>query len=237
MTGSHGPEGDEILLNGNVRITRGRTVLTADHGRYVREAGMLYLDDDVEVEDSTSTLTCDHAEYSEKDDVVKLSGSVTLVDREATLEAPSAVYDRRTGRADLFGGVSGTDKERTLTCDHAVYFRDSLLLQARGNVKGRDEDNKLDLEGQSVDYDRSTHEAVATGDPLMRVTDEKGHAAVIRALSCRLNTETRVAEAIDSVRVERDTLQRAGGLRAVRRPRPARVAARSPEGRGTTRPR
>ena len=47
VTGSHGPEGDIVLLNGHVRITRGRTVITAQHGRYLRSQGMLFLDDDV----------------------------------------------------------------------------------------------------------------------------------------------------------------------------------------------
>ena len=54
MTGTRGPEGDIVLLNGNVRILRGRTVITADHGRYLREIGMLYLEQRVKLVDSTT---------------------------------------------------------------------------------------------------------------------------------------------------------------------------------------
>ena len=41
VTGSHDATGDVVLLNGNVRITRGSTVLTAQTGRYMRARGLL----------------------------------------------------------------------------------------------------------------------------------------------------------------------------------------------------
>src|SRR5439155_4180403 len=57
VTGSHGPAGDEVLLNGNVRITRGRTVITSDAGHYLRAQGLLLLDGRVRLVDSTTTVT------------------------------------------------------------------------------------------------------------------------------------------------------------------------------------
>src|SRR5204862_38550 len=54
VTGSRGPEGDLVLLNGNVRITRGRTVITADRGRYARAQGILDLDNHVKMVDSSA---------------------------------------------------------------------------------------------------------------------------------------------------------------------------------------
>ena len=77
MTGSRGPEGDIVLLNGNVRITRGRTVITADRGRYLRDAGhALPRRATCSMVDSTTTLTCDHASYSEINDVLRADGHV-----------------------------------------------------------------------------------------------------------------------------------------------------------------
>ena len=210
MTGSHTPEGDIVLLHGNVRIMRGGTVITSESGRYVRADSMLYLDGKVRMVDSTTTITCDHASYSENSDVLELQGNVTAVDREATLRAPAATYDRRLGRADLWGGVDGRDRKQHILSDRAAYFRDSLLLQARGNVRGIDEQNRLELDAAAVDYDRANHEALATGDPVLRARDDKNRLTSIRALRLRLNTETRLAEAIDSVRVRRDSLQAAG---------------------------
>jgi len=98
MTGSRGAEGDIVLLNGNVRILRGRTVITSDHGRYLRGMGMLYLEQSVRLIDSTTTMTCDQASYSEITDVIRLNGRVVVVDGDATLHAPEASYDRRRGR-------------------------------------------------------------------------------------------------------------------------------------------
>ena len=207
VSGSHGPEGDLVFLNGNVRMTRGRTVLTAERGRYLRAKGMLFLDDHVEMVDSTATVTCDHVAYSEQDDILQLDGNVTIRDRDGTLRAPSATYHRRTGRADLYGGVSGTDRNQRLNADRATYDRDSLLVHARGNVRGYDEENKLELLAQRVDFDRRTREAVATENPELRSTDADGRVTQLRALTLRLNTETRVAEATDSVVVVRDSLQ------------------------------
>jgi len=207
VTGSHDEAGDIVLLNGHVRITRGRTVITSDAGRYARSEGRLDLNGNVKMVDSTTTLTCDAATYSETRDVLDVSGNVHIVDRDATLNAPTGSYDRKTGRIDLTGGVSGNDHDQTLLCDHATYDRDSMIVHARGDVRGRDEKNKLELDAHAVDYNRTTHEAVATGEPVLRSRDEKDRVAEMRARMVRLNTETRVAEAIDSVTVVRDTLR------------------------------
>ena len=206
MTGSRGAEGDIVLLNGNVRILRGRTVITSDHGRYLRGMGMLYLEQSVRLIDSTTTMTCDQASYSEITDVIRLNGRVVVVDGDATLHAPEASYDRRRGRVELFGGVDARDQHQTLRADSALYLRDSLLLKARGNVRGHDEQNKLELEARSVDYDRDAKLVIAFGEPQLTSRDKDGPPTVIRARLLRLDTEYRVAEAIDSVTVDRDTL-------------------------------
>jgi len=207
MSGTHDESGDVVLLNGNVRITRAGTVITAENGRYLREPGMLYLDGHVKMVDSTTIVTCDHASYSENDDRLQLDGSVEVHDHDAVLKSPTGTYDRKAGIADLSGGVDGRDKRQHIIADRASYNRDSLLLHARGRVRGTDEENRIDLTGDAVDYDRTSHWAVATGSPMLEVRDEDGKAAQIRALRLRMNTETRFAEAIDSVRVTRDSLQ------------------------------
>jgi lipopolysaccharide assembly outer membrane protein LptD (OstA) len=207
VTGSHDEAGDVVLLNGHVHITRGRTVLTAQSGRYVRAEGRLDLHGEVKMVDSTTTLTCDDATYSEKTDLLQVSGNVTIVDREGTLHAPAGTYDRKTGRIDLTGGVDGTDRDQKLTCDNATYDRDSMVVHARGDVKGMDEKNRIELNARSIDYNRRTREAIATGDPVMKSRDEKDRVAELRAITLKVNTETRMAEAIDSVTVVRDTLR------------------------------
>ncbi len=210
MTGSHGPEGDYVFLNGAVHITRGRTVLTGDTGRYFRTAGMLYLDGNVCMVDSTTTLTCDHASYSEVEDVLAVEGRVKLVDRDAVLEAPAGTFDRRTGRADLSGPVQGRDRRLRIRSDRAAYLRDSAVIQAREHVFGVDEENRTELEARAVDYDRDTRVAVATGDPVLRSRGDDRRVTELRAIRLVVDTERRVAEAIDSVRVNRDTLQARG---------------------------
>jgi lipopolysaccharide assembly outer membrane protein LptD (OstA) len=94
-----------------------------------------------------------------------------------------------------------------VTCDHLIYFRNERLLQARGRVVGEDLENRMTLAADSVDYDRAGHEAVARGNPVLRSRDRDGKVAEIRALTLKVNNESRIAEAIDSVHVIRDTLQ------------------------------
>lgn len=207
VTGTHGPTGDEVLLNGNVRITRERTVITSEHGRYQRALGLLDLDGRVKMVDSTTTVTCDHASYAEKSDVLTVMGNVEMHDRDAVLRAPFGTYDRRTGRVDLNGPVEGRDSTQRMVSDHAIYLRDSLLVHARGHVRAFDDPNRIEMDSDAMDYDRRTHLAVATVDPVLKATDKDGRVALIRALKLQLNTATKVAEAIDSVRVTRDTLQ------------------------------
>jgi len=210
LTGSHGPEGDFVMLNGAVRMMRGRTLLTADAGRYFKAQGMLYLDGRVRMVDSVTTLTCDHASYSEDQDLLFVQGNVRLVDKDSEIRAPSGTYDRRSGRADLAGPVEGRDRKMVLYADRVVYLRDSALVLARDHVHGIDQENKTELEARSVDYDRVRKVAVGTGDPVLRTHDDDGRATELRALRLVVDTERRVAEAIDSVRISRDTLQARG---------------------------
>jgi len=210
LTGGHDPSGDFAIARGRVRVTRGRTVLTADEGRYYKAQGMLYLDGRVKMVDSTMTLTCDHASYSELQDLLLVQGNVTLVDKDGVLKAPAGTYDRRNGRADLAGPVEGRDKRMRLFADRAQYLRDSSLVMARDNVLGVDEENRTVLQARAVDYFRERKLAVATGDPVLRTTDDDGRTTELRAIRLLVDTERRVAEAIDSVRVSRDTLQARG---------------------------
>ncbi|NOT32765.1 MAG: hypothetical protein HOP12_01210 [Candidatus Eisenbacteria bacterium] len=208
VTGSHGPEGDIVMLNGNVRITRGRTVITADRGRYEREAGMLYLDDRVRLVDSTTVATCDHASYNEGQDLLWLTGNVVFRDRGATLRAPSGTFDRRAGRAELMQQVIAEDSTQTVTADHLTYWRDLQLLQTRGHVVAIDREHNVTMRADSVDYDRVSKDAIATGSPSLEALDEDGEGTtVLSALRLKVNSENRIAMALDSVRVVRDTLQ------------------------------
>jgi len=207
MTGSRGPEGDVVNLNGDVRITRGSTVITAERGRYVRAIGMLYLNDHVKLVDSTTTVTCDEARYSEKNDRLNVKGRVVVVDGESRLEGPEATYDRAKGIAEMWGGVSAKDKDQRLLADRAIYVRDSTLLKARGNVRASDTEGRNELHAREVDYDRDDHFAIARGAPVLRSHEEGGGGITeLRARLLKLDTEARIAEAIDSVTVDRDTL-------------------------------
>ncbi|MEK7329646.1 MAG: LptA/OstA family protein, partial [Candidatus Eisenbacteria bacterium] len=207
VSGSRGPEGDIVLLNGNVHITRGKTVITSETGRYVRSKGMLYLDQRVRMVDSTTTVACDHASYSEDSDILQLIGGVIITDGDAVLKAPTGTYDRKHGRADLYGGVAAADSNQRVTCDRIAYFRNERRFEARGHVVGEDVENRMTLSADSVDYDRREHEAVARGNPALRSRDKDGRVAEVRAVTLRLNNQLRLAEAIDSVQMVRDTLQ------------------------------
>ncbi len=207
VSGSRGAEGDIVLLQGHVHITRGNTVITSETGRYVRSQGMLYLDQHVRLVDSTTTVACEHASYSEDNDVLDLVGNVVITDRDAVLEAPTGAYDRGHGRANLYGGVSAADSNQRITCDRLAYFREGRRFEARGHVVGEDVESRMTLAADSVDYDRTAHEAIAHGNPVLRSRDKDGRVAEIRAVTLRLNNQLRLAEAVDSVRVARDTLQ------------------------------
>src|SRR5439155_27162354 len=131
-------------------------------------------------------------------------------DRRATLRAPYGTYDRGHARAQLYGGVEAEDSTQTVHCEQLTYVRDSMLVQARGSVRGEAKKDKFRLKADNVDYDRRGHLAVATGNPVLESEDERGRVARLRAIKLRLDTESRRAEAIDSVVVDRDTLQARG---------------------------
>src|SRR5262249_37077129 len=80
----------------------------------------------------------------------------------------------------------------------------------QGKVRGEGKKDKLRLLADQVDYDRRGHTALATGNPVLESEDERGRVGRLHATRLKLDTETRRAEAIDSVRVDRDTLQATG---------------------------
>ena len=206
MSGGRGPAGDVLDLE-KVTITRSGTRLNSERGRYERATGMVHMEGNVRLRDSTTTITCDEASFSENQDRVDLNGNVVVVDHEATLKAPTGWYDRKNGLAQLTGGVKGQEKKQRLTADSAFYERDSMLVRARGHVVGYDDENRTQLEARAVDFDRRAKLATATGDPLLRAKDDDGKETLLRARLLKVNSETRIAEAIDSVSVERDTLR------------------------------
>lgn len=207
MTGGRTDAGDVLYLNGNLRVRRGGTVLTADLGRYERTNGLIDLTGNVRLVDSTTTVTCNHAAFSETDDRLNLDGDVVIVDRDARLEAPYGWYDRRNGSAYLGGGVDGREKEQRMRSDEAFYVRDSLLVKARGHVRGWDDSARVELGAQRIDFDRGTKVAVATGEPKLLSRDADGALTTLTARLLRVNSRARTAEAVDSVEVVRDTLR------------------------------
>ena len=208
MSGGRGPAGDVLFLE-QVTITRSRTRLQSLRGRYERATGMVYMEGNVRLRDSTTTVTCDEASFSETQDRLDLAGHVVVVDKGATLKAPFGWYDRKLGLAQLRGGVSGQEKQQRLTAQEAFYVRDSSIVRARGDVIGYDDENHTQIEAQSVDFNRDSKIAIATGRPLLRARDDDGKETLLRARLLRVNSDSRVAEAVDSVTVERDTLQAA----------------------------
>lgn len=207
MTGGRTETGDVLYLNGNLRVTRGKTVLTAANGRYERTSGIIDLTGNVRLVDSTTTVTCRHATFSETDDRLNLDGDVVIVDRDAVLRAPYGWYDRASGTAYLGGGVEGQEKKQRLRADEATYLRDSLVVKARGDVRGWDDENDVELSAQKIDFDRRTRVAVATGYPVMHTRDDDGALTTLTAMLLRLDSARKIAEAVDSVVVARDTLR------------------------------
>jgi lipopolysaccharide assembly outer membrane protein LptD (OstA) len=165
-----------VLFLEQVHITRGRTRLQSDRGRYERATGMVYVEGQVRLRDSTTTVTCDNAQFSENQDRLDLRGNVVVVDHEATLKAPYGWFDRKRGLAQLQGGVRGSERKQRLVAGEAYYDRDSMLVKARGDVIGYDDENRTQLEAQAVDFDRRAKVAVATGQPVLRSKDDDGRA-------------------------------------------------------------
>lgn len=207
MTGGHGPEGDVVFLNGNLRVAKGRSVLMADQGRYLRAEGMFHLEGRVRLRDSSTTVTCDRVNFNENEDRLNLEGNVVIVDKDATLKAPMGWYDRGTGEARLMGGVTGTDKKQRIVADEVVYLRDSSRVRAFGHVKGFDVENDTELNAEQVDYDRRTRISLATGNPVLKAKDDEGRETLLSALLLRVDSQNKTAEAVDSVLVVRDTLR------------------------------
>ena len=203
VTGSHGPEGDIVLLNGNVRITRGRT------RAHLRTTAATCARPGCSTSTATSAWStaprrspATTPSYSESDDILKLErqrrGRSTAT---RCCARRAASYDRAHRHAPSSTAASRRATSTSAWPPTRVTYDPRLARWCRraATCAGRRRE-----QARARTPERSTTTAPRTrrsrrGSPCCARATRTSASTVMRARTLRLNTETRVAEAIDSV--------------------------------------
>lgn len=210
LTGSRGPEGEVVLLEGNVVLRRGTTVVRSQQGRWAKSRRLVTLLGGVTAVDGTMKITANQADYEESTDLLTVTGDVHVTDAGLDVRSIYGSYDANAGRAEMWGGVRGTDRGRQLRAERVTYEKDRRFATADGNVWAADSGGALILTSRHVDFDREAQFAHAVGEPkLTRIQGDR--RTVLAADTLRLDTDHRIAWANGHVRVTRDTLSAEAG--------------------------
>ena len=76
LIGSRGPNGEEILLEGNVVLRQGTSIIRSARGRWVTGQRAVYLTGGVIANDGTLEITADQADYFETSELILLSNLI-----------------------------------------------------------------------------------------------------------------------------------------------------------------
>ena len=189
---------------------------------------MLYLDDHVRMVDTTTTLTCDARLVLRGRRPARAVGQRGDQRPRRHAHAPSR-HVRPAARAAPISTAAwrpGQQPEDHRSTTIAYLARLSIVLQARGHVSGRgrrEQDRRCQRDVRSTTTG-CRHEAVGTRQPGAAQSRRRGQpVAEIRAHhAARSTPRPRIAEAIDSVRVEpRHACRRTADYAAVRRRAPS----------------
>ncbi|HKA23548.1 MAG TPA: putative LPS assembly protein LptD [Candidatus Eisenbacteria bacterium] len=205
LIGSRGPEGDIVLLEGNVVLRRGTTTVRSQEGRWNKTLRLVTLTGNVHATDGTLDLTADQASYEESTDRLTVAGNVHVTDKDLDAHSTDGAYDTETHVATMWGGVSGTEHGRKLRAARVTYEKDRRFATAEGDVWGADSSGNLILTAQHVEYDRDGQLARALGSPHLTRHDQ-GRTTVLTGDTLRLDTDQRIAWADGHVHIVRDTL-------------------------------
>jgi lipopolysaccharide assembly outer membrane protein LptD (OstA) len=209
LIGSRGPEGEVVLLQGNVVLRRGTTTVKSDQGQWNKTLRLVTLTGNVHASDGTLEMTATQANYQEAADRLTANGNVHVTDQNLDAHSTDGAYDTRSHLAEMWGGVNGIEHGRKLRADHVSYDRDRRYAVADGSVWAADSTGTLVLTARHVEYDRDGQVARALGSPRLTRQD-KGRQTVLTGDTLRLNTDQRVAWADGHVHIVRDTLNAEG---------------------------
>lgn len=209
LVGSRGPEGEIVLLQGNVVLRRGTTTVRSQQGSWNKTLRLVTLTGQVHATDGTLQLTSDQANYEESTDRLTVAGNVHVTDDKLDAHATSGAYDTQSHMAEMMGSVNGIERGRKLKADHVTYDKDHKIAVADGNVWATDSTGTLVLTARHMEYDRVAQIARALGAPKLTRT-ESGRQTVLTGDTLRLDTDRRIAWADGHVHIVRDTLTAEG---------------------------
>ncbi len=97
-----------------------------------------------------------------------LTGHVRFRHGNLRLETERAVWQRDANKVECEAALRITQGTAVLTADLGSYDKATNRAVAQGQVFFRDTADSMEGQGNRLTYDRLTHEAVLTGDPLVR---------------------------------------------------------------------
>jgi lipopolysaccharide export system protein LptA len=168
-------------LLGNVKITHGKTEITA-------EEGFVY----------------------EDEKMAKVVGEVKIDDEGTIITSEVAKYYREERKAVLVKSVELVEGEQVLTTDSLVYYKEKKQSIAKGNVVLIDRKQKTEVTGDYGKYDFVSEEGFMTGNPEL-ILEEKDKRVTITGDTLRIKRKENFMSCNGNVTVYEDSITATAG--------------------------
>ncbi len=153
--------------------------------------------------------------YRSRGEII-LVGHVRFRHGHLTLETERAVWVKEQNLIYCQQGIKVSQNASILTADRGSYSKSLNEATAQGRVHGIDSSGEAELFGDNLIYNRATHVAVLTGQPLLKrystSTDTVSHKSKkdtleIRGEKLEYNDSTSIAIAENKVEIRREKMR------------------------------
>ena len=201
-------QGNDVILEGHVRITNGATTATADSGFYQKQAELISLVGNVVVTQRGVEVRGSRGEYLKVSGRAIFPDGVEVLEGAAKLTADSGIYDTAAESLYAAGHVAYSEDAKTMSAGRVTYRRSAGSIVARDSVVMSDNDYGASVRADRVTYLRDSEFGVARDHPVLDILPREGREAMtVSADSMELYAKEKRAIAIGDVAILREKTQ------------------------------
>lgn len=198
-------QGNDVILEGHVKITHGTTIATADSGFYQKQAELISLVGNVVVLQNGIEVRGSRGEYLKTLRRAVFPSGVEVLDGGAKLTADRGTYDIAGDSLDARGHVAYAEGMNSMEAARVTYLRSAGSIVARDSVVMRDDDYGAVVSAGRVIYFRDRDYGVARDHPVLEILAREGREAMtVAADSMELFAKQKRAIAIGDVSIARE---------------------------------
>lgn len=155
------------------------------------EGQVTYFRDSVRISDGRTTITAGWAKVNESRSIAVIGDSVVIVNPDGVIAADSCVYHMDSRRTELAGRVRVEQESLNIFAPLLEYVLDERMVYAKAGLVVRARERNLAISGRQGSYDLARDYGVVDREPRMVQTQGEDSVTVTADRMCWLAGESR----------------------------------------------